>query len=443
MQMNGQPTAQNTRESGCDGEFPAFRNWQNPAHVAELAALWNVEPSTLPHWHRRPTRWRSSATPRRARSSSCGSSAPTRPSRCPSCTGSARSSARRACSWSCQDAFLTETARAGRRGAAGGHLGREDRARSPTPTAPSTSPTRRSSRPARRGRTSTSSSTSPGGWTSATRTARRWSSGPTPEGAFEAWKACTRRAALRLQRLSYAKLRGGSGIQWPCNERAPRRAASGSTPTASSTRPPTSARRTATTSRPAPRSTPERVHGATTRRAGRSSRPRDYVPPLEEPDEEYPFLLTTGRVVYHFHTRTKTGRRPELQRRRPGAVRRDRRRRTPTRLGVADGDVVEVASRRGHGAAPGPGRRHRAGARVRAVPLRLLGRPTTSRDRAANELTLTGWDPVSKQPYFKYAAVAVSRGPRRRHPPVDGEVAPAPLAGSQVNGEPIKAGGRS
>ena len=37
LQMNGQPTAQNTRETGCNGDLPGFRNWQNEAHVAELA----------------------------------------------------------------------------------------------------------------------------------------------------------------------------------------------------------------------------------------------------------------------------------------------------------------------------------------------------------------------------------------------------------------------
>jgi ferredoxin-nitrate reductase len=36
-QMNGQPTAQNNRETGCDGEFPGFRNHHNPQHMAELA----------------------------------------------------------------------------------------------------------------------------------------------------------------------------------------------------------------------------------------------------------------------------------------------------------------------------------------------------------------------------------------------------------------------
>jgi anaerobic selenocysteine-containing dehydrogenase len=35
-QMNGQPTAQNTRECGADGDLPTFRNWDNPEHITEL-----------------------------------------------------------------------------------------------------------------------------------------------------------------------------------------------------------------------------------------------------------------------------------------------------------------------------------------------------------------------------------------------------------------------
>src|ERR671917_740930 len=49
-QMNGQATAQNTRETGANGDLPGFRNWDNPAHIRELATLWNVDASTIPHW---------------------------------------------------------------------------------------------------------------------------------------------------------------------------------------------------------------------------------------------------------------------------------------------------------------------------------------------------------------------------------------------------------
>jgi ferredoxin-nitrate reductase len=50
LQMNGQPTAQNTRECGANGDLPGFRNWNNVDHVQELADLWNVERMKIPHW---------------------------------------------------------------------------------------------------------------------------------------------------------------------------------------------------------------------------------------------------------------------------------------------------------------------------------------------------------------------------------------------------------
>ncbi|KAK5239977.1 hypothetical protein LTS06_012603, partial [Exophiala xenobiotica] len=50
-QMNGQPTAQNNREAGCDGEYPGFRNFSNPDHMQELADLWNIDYIRVPHWN--------------------------------------------------------------------------------------------------------------------------------------------------------------------------------------------------------------------------------------------------------------------------------------------------------------------------------------------------------------------------------------------------------
>src|SRR5919206_2244997 len=48
--MTGQPTAENTRETGANGALPGYRNYENDAHMNELAALWNVDPLTIPHW---------------------------------------------------------------------------------------------------------------------------------------------------------------------------------------------------------------------------------------------------------------------------------------------------------------------------------------------------------------------------------------------------------
>src|SRR6476620_12033935 len=50
LQMNGQPTAQNNRECGADGDLPGFRNWDNPTHVQQLADAWDVDVMTIPHW---------------------------------------------------------------------------------------------------------------------------------------------------------------------------------------------------------------------------------------------------------------------------------------------------------------------------------------------------------------------------------------------------------
>jgi anaerobic selenocysteine-containing dehydrogenase len=48
--MNGQPSAENTRECGADGDLAGFRNWANDSHVAELARIWNIEQMQIPHY---------------------------------------------------------------------------------------------------------------------------------------------------------------------------------------------------------------------------------------------------------------------------------------------------------------------------------------------------------------------------------------------------------
>jgi anaerobic selenocysteine-containing dehydrogenase len=68
LQMNGQPTAQNTRETGADGDLPGLRNWDNPEHIRELAELWKVDVATIPHPHQtRPVRRGTGSVPYRDR----------------------------------------------------------------------------------------------------------------------------------------------------------------------------------------------------------------------------------------------------------------------------------------------------------------------------------------------------------------------------------------
>ena len=132
----------------------------------------------------------------------------------------------------------------------------------------------------------------------------------------------------------------------------------------------------------------------------------EYVPPVEAPDDDYPLWFTTGRLVYHFHTRTKTGRVEELNAAAPDAfvqlAAEDAK-----KHGIADGEMVEVESRRG---------KLRVRARIGEiepgcvfVPFHYGSWDDDGRPRAANELTLTTWDPVSKQPQFKCAAVRMRK----------------------------------
>jgi anaerobic selenocysteine-containing dehydrogenase len=125
--------------------------------------------------------------------------------------------------------------------------------------------------------------------------------------------------------------------------------------------------------------------------------------------DDYPMLLTTGRTVYHFHTRTKTGRAPQLNAAAPGPwveLNPD----DAKRLGIADGDLVGVSSPRGAIQAPARICGVRPG--VVFVPFHYGYFDVERGDRiprAANELTITAWDPVSKQPIFKVAAVRVAK----------------------------------
>src|SRR5690606_23764160 len=71
-----------------------------------------------------------------------------------------------------------------------------------------------------------------------------------------------------------------------------------------------------------------------------------YLPPHEEPGGEYPFQLTTGRTLYHFHTRTKTGRAPQLNAAAPD-VWVEASAGDAHALDAREGDLMEVSTPRG------------------------------------------------------------------------------------------------
>jgi formate dehydrogenase major subunit len=126
--------------------------------------------------------------------------------------------------------------------------------------------------------------------------------------------------------------------------------------------------------------------------------PAAIVPPGEEPDAEYPLVLTTGRQLEHWHTGAMTRRAAVLDAIEPEAVAclspADLR-----RLGIAPGDTIRVSTRRGaielkarSDAALQPG---------------LVFIPFCYAEAAANVLTNPQLDPIGKIPEFKFCAAKV------------------------------------
>ncbi|MEU5885595.1 molybdopterin oxidoreductase family protein [Streptomyces sp. NPDC047461] len=117
----------------------------------------------------------------------------------------------------------------------------------------------------------------------------------------------------------------------------------------------------------------------------------------EEPDEQYPVLLTTGRVVAQYQSGAQTRRVDELNAAAPGPF-VELHPRLAARLGAAEGDPVAVVSRRGRAVAPA---RITTGIRPDTVfmPFHWPG------EGRANTLTNPALDPTSRMPEFKACAV--------------------------------------
>ncbi|MFJ5728084.1 molybdopterin oxidoreductase family protein [Streptomyces paradoxus] len=117
----------------------------------------------------------------------------------------------------------------------------------------------------------------------------------------------------------------------------------------------------------------------------------------EEPDEEYPVLLTTGRVVAQYQSGAQTRRVAELNSAAPGPF-VELHPRLAARLGAAEGDPVAVVSRRGRAVAPA-----RITNAIRPdtvfMPFHWPG------EGRANTLTNPALDPTSRMPEFKACAV--------------------------------------
>jgi predicted molibdopterin-dependent oxidoreductase YjgC len=128
--------------------------------------------------------------------------------------------------------------------------------------------------------------------------------------------------------------------------------------------------------------------------------PVDHAPPAEETSEEYPFILTTGRNLFHFHTGTMTRRSPKLEREAPEPY-VEVNTADAKRLGISDSDRVRVSSRRGEIALK---------ARVTDwIMPGVIFIPFHYAEAAANRLTNPALDPIAKIPEFKVCAAQLKK----------------------------------
>lgn len=133
----------------------------------------------------------------------------------------------------------------------------------------------------------------------------------------------------------------------------------------------------------------------------------------EAPDEEFPFILTTGRIRDQWHTMTKTGKVSKLNQHSPQAF-LELHPHDAAQLGVAEGDLVTVQSRRGEVRVAA---RLSAGIRPGVVFLPMhWGKQLGSDLNRANNVTSGALDPISKEPDLKFCAVQVVKyaKPRQR-----------------------------
>ncbi|OLO29559.1 nitrate reductase catalytic subunit [Streptomyces sp. MNU77] len=410
LQMNGQPTAQNTRECGANGDLPGFRNWQNDQHVADLAKVWNVDPTTIPHYAP-PThamqmfRYAEQGSIRMLWVSGTN----------PAVSLPELSRIRSILSQDrlfvvVQDLFLTETAQladvvlpAATWGEKTGTFTNADRTVHLSDKAVDPPGEARPDLDIFLDYAQRMDFTDKDGAPLIT-----WHD---PESAFEAWKRCSAGRPCDYTGLTYGKLRGGSGIQWPCTKHVPE--GTGRLYTQGITWADPDACESYGKDLLTGASVPA-VEYRSFNPAGKAMlKAAEYLPPHEEPSEDYPFQLTTGRTLYHLHTRTKTGRSPQLNAAAPD-VWVEISSSDATAHGLDEGDLVQVTSPRGA---------LRGRLRITAIRPGLLFVPfhygywdTASGSapddetppRAANETTITDWDPASKQPLFKTAAAALT-----------------------------------
>ncbi|MPY94745.1 MAG: molybdopterin-dependent oxidoreductase [Acidimicrobiia bacterium] len=196
-----------------------------------------------------------------------------------------------------------------------------------------------------------------------------------PEDAFAEWRRVSAGRPCDYSGITWERIDAAGGVQWPCAEGA--EVPLGGTP----------------------RLYTDLVFN---RPGGRAAvHPVEPRPLRDAPRPEFPLLLNTGRTVEHWHTRTKTGRIPILERLAPEAW-VEVNPADAAALHVKAGDWVRVSSARGEV--------ERIRVRVTAIVRRgEVFIPFHWDERCANRLTDDEFDPISREPNYEQCAVRVER----------------------------------
>ena len=412
LQMNGQPTAQNNREAGANGEYPGFRNAANEVHMRELATCWGVKLSEMAYWGESPTHIMEMLNMLEAGSMQLLWVIGTNPLvSLPELERVRRLLTKPSIFVVVQDIFMTESAQvadlvlpAAMWGEKTGCFTNVDRTVHISYKAVDPPGEAKSDFDIFRDYAARMGFTGEEG--------RPLLPFNTPEEAFEHWKRCSVGRPCDYSGMSYAKLTGGSGVQWPCNAEHP----DGQERLFSDGRFFTDVDYCESYGHDLETGTPyTRDEYMVVNPAGRAIlKAAHYLPSEDAPSDEYPLRLMTGRDVYHFHTRTKTGRDAALAKA-GGDVYVQVAQADADKYGVAEGDWARVSSVRGE---------VEARVRVGKIDAGQVFLPfhfgywdaQDGRARAANELTPSVWDAVSKQPQLKGGVVRLDKVEEKEAP---------------------------
>jgi len=192
----------------------------------------------------------------------------------------------------------------------------------------------------------------------------------TTEGAFNEMKQLSKGRFLDISGMSYAKIEQSRGLQWPCTDGA---------------------------DKGAPRLYADGVFQHPGGKAMLIALP--FIDNNERPDGEYPFWLNTGRVVEHFHTRTRTGKVGNGNKFSPTPY-MEMNPDAGARLGIRHGEYARLVSRRGDA----------------VVMVQLTQRVAPDAvfipfhfHECVNRVALGLLDPHSRQPAYKQCAVRIER----------------------------------